>query len=319
MPELSFSKKLVIFLFIFGSTCGDDDENDDRIIFSESGEYGTSRIGGKSELEMSLELAREYSQIESVEDFLKLIQGVPEGEILTGVSFENRFGEGRSSNVEIGKPAICSPELQPVPLKPEGVDPSALYFPSCTRVPRCGGCCGHILYSCQPTATITRRFQVLVAEMNHVTGTTYKRKEIVPIEEHTKCRCQCKVKAEDCNERQVYNPRECRCACSNVDEETKCQRNNATKRWDVDSCTCQCRGSHECSTGAYYDHSSCSCKNLGTGGHRRHAISDYGKHSGFGSANSRQSSAPNSATKLLAATLTIDANDPRRRHKEDPE
>jgi len=58
------------------------------------------------------------------------------------------------------KSATCEPELTTVSLQNED-DKSVFYYPSCTRVERCGGCCSHELLSCQPTVTELITFQVL--------------------------------------------------------------------------------------------------------------------------------------------------------------
>lgn len=59
----------------------------------------------------------------------------------------------------IPKPASCSIGSQTISLK-DTDDRSLYYFPSCTRVDRCGGCCSHDLLACQPTKTETLHFEV---------------------------------------------------------------------------------------------------------------------------------------------------------------
>lgn len=61
----------------------------------------------------------------------------------------------------VPKPANCMPELKTVPLVPEtSTTAGVFYFPSCTRVKRCGGCCSHALLSCQPVQTEQIAMQV---------------------------------------------------------------------------------------------------------------------------------------------------------------
>lgn len=88
-------------------------------------------------------------------EILWLIQVVTERDLLPG-----RMGETERSNAERPNQASCMPELQTVPLL-ENDDPSIIYYPTCTRVKRCGGCCTHPFLSCQPTATETRNFEVI--------------------------------------------------------------------------------------------------------------------------------------------------------------
>lgn len=68
------------------------------------------------------------------------------------------MGETERSNAERPNQALCMPELQTVPLLEN--EPSVIYYPTCTRIKRCGGCCTHSLLSCQPTATEIRNFEV---------------------------------------------------------------------------------------------------------------------------------------------------------------
>lgn len=131
------------------------------------------------------------------------------------------MGETERSNAERPNQASCMPELQTVPLL-ENDDPSIIYYPTCTRVKRCGGCCTHPFLSCQPTATETRNFEVIhshlikcyryiymlfqlitllinvlkifVTALESNNGLRYQGKRIVPIEEHTQCTCDCKIK-----------------------------------------------------------------------------------------------------------------------------
>ena len=43
----------------------------------------------------------------------------------------------------------CAPRMTSVRI-PSHSDPYILYWPSCTQVPQCGGCCGHDSLECQP-------------------------------------------------------------------------------------------------------------------------------------------------------------------------
>lgn len=227
-------------------------------------ESGKSRVrvqpvklgGSNSDLAKSLQLAKKISSIASVDEFLKLFPGVSNEERF---SIGGRIGDtGERSNAEVPSPAGCAPELQTVPLNKDA-DPSTMYFPSCTRVKRCGGCCNHLLLSCQPAAVEIRNFQVLVMSIGQSPIMTDTNKRIVPVEEHTKCHCDCKIKKEHCSEKQSYIPAECRCMCNNVDEEEKC-KNNETKEWNPETCTCSCREKQECSTGWYFDQNTCRCE-----------------------------------------------------------
>lgn len=59
----------------------------------------------------------------------------------------------------VPKAATCTTENHTVSLRDDD-NPSLYYSPSCTRVKRCGGCCGSNLVSCQPTEVETLNFEV---------------------------------------------------------------------------------------------------------------------------------------------------------------
>jgi hypothetical protein len=91
------------------------------------------------------------------------------------------------------KPAHCMPELTTVPLMPN-TDSSVLFYPTCTRIERCGGCCSSDLLVCEPIRTEIVHFQVLKTQYAGGSRMKFAGKESVPVEKHTACKCQCKVK-----------------------------------------------------------------------------------------------------------------------------
>ncbi|XP_046665930.1 platelet-derived growth factor subunit A [Homalodisca vitripennis] len=157
------------------------------------------------------------------------------------------------------QPAGCKPENRSVSLRLSD-NPWIYYWPPCTRVEQCGGCCNHHLLSCQPVEVETLNFQVIVTETVN-NQLKYKGKEIVTVDRHTKCKCDCKVKKEDCSPLQEYRKGECRCVCTNKDAEAKCNA-ESLRHWNASSCTCECLDAVECSDGTYLDQSSCSCEPL---------------------------------------------------------
>ncbi|KAK9746775.1 CXCXC repeat [Popillia japonica] len=154
--------------------------------------------------------------------------------------------------------AKCEPELRTVSLI-EKKDPTILYLPSCTRIERCGGCCNHDLLECQPTETET--VNVMIYKASHKGGNNLKDagKELIAVEKHKSCKCNCKLKESDCSPTQVYDKENCRCSCRNTDEEQKCGKENSAKQWNPNTCTCQCREEVKCTTGSIFDLSQCKC------------------------------------------------------------
>ncbi|KRT84697.1 hypothetical protein AMK59_818, partial [Oryctes borbonicus] len=84
-------------------------------------------------------------------------------------------------------------------------------------------------------------------------------KQIVTVDKHKSCKCNCKIKETDCTPMQVYEKEKCKCSCRNTDEEKKCIKENSTKLWNPNNCTCQCRQELMCTTGSDFDWKQCKC------------------------------------------------------------
>lgn len=101
-------------------------------------------------------------------------------------------------------------------------DPSVFYFPSCVLVKQCGGCCAHSGTTCTPTdeiektVTVKKTKYVNTAKLMNVGDISVK------VKEHNKCKCLCKKTQADCNSMQRFVKNQCRCECTNKDEEERC-------------------------------------------------------------------------------------------------
>ncbi|VVC33747.1 Cystine-knot cytokine,PDGF/VEGF domain [Cinara cedri] len=163
----------------------------------------------------------------------------------------------------IPKPASCSLESRTISLK-DTDDPSLYYYPPCTRVNRCGGCCAHDLLGCQPTKTETLQFEVMVSQYNEG-KLEFKGRKFVSVVQHSTCKCDCIVQPENCNPLQTYFKKECRCVCTNDEDRQKCdEERNAKKLWNPAACACQCVERQDCTTGFSFDYDTCSCEPLRT-------------------------------------------------------
>ncbi|VVC33746.1 Cystine-knot cytokine,PDGF/VEGF domain [Cinara cedri] len=156
---------------------------------------------------------------------------------------------------------MCKTDITAVSLideKDEG-NPNIQYTPSCTRVTRCGGCCGSNLISCQPTQVETLNFPVKILEYNG-THFVFKEKKNVTVPQHVACKCDCTIK--HCKPSQMYNPKGCNCICNNTEDQYKCNAERDTKMWDSDSCSCKCRKveNDNCTTGSEFNNNTCGCE-----------------------------------------------------------
>lgn len=157
------------------------------------------------------------------------------------------------------EPGTCIPSKQLVEF-PKPTDPTVILWPPCTRVPRCGGCCPSSILKCAPTKTTNVTFKVIKAQYPEQGASKFNfmGHEIVTLERHDKCGCECKEKPSDCNAMQDYQ--ECRCICRNANQMQLCTDPGVF--WDHRECRCKCKDYAECSTGFYYNVRSCKCEQM---------------------------------------------------------
>ncbi|XP_011200376.2 balbiani ring protein 3 isoform X2 [Bactrocera dorsalis] len=222
-----------------------------------------ARTDGTSDENM-LTFYKELANVTDVEDLIERF--VDKDSIDPQLGLQDTFRRSvERANVVQAKSAACMPESTVVPLIPleSSNDPKIDYFPKCTRVKRCGGCCGSQLMSCQPAETETINFEVIPFEVVGGRKMRLRGKDIVVVEQHTKCKCDCRIKAKDCKQYQTYRPDKCSCECTNEDDELQCSK-QGHKYWDQTECRCVCRDSQSCTTGTIFDDSQCACIEITT-------------------------------------------------------
>lgn len=217
--------------------------------------------------EIPLSLFKKLSQLNTSIAFQdNFIQAIPRVGGMTDIQARRNnaqvlgstLGRDSMSSVPFADPAVCTPQPTTVPIE-LSKEPYVLYFPSCTRLDRCGGCCSHELLECAPTKRENVTLQVF---KTRYLGPGINKFDVaepvyVKLERHLECECQCRVKPSDCHLYQVYRPNECRCECLNEDEAVTCV---GDKFWDSSTCTCGCREDLECSTGLFFNRKTCMCE-----------------------------------------------------------
>uniref|UniRef100_A0A1B0ALY3 Platelet-derived growth factor (PDGF) family profile domain-containing protein n=1 Tax=Glossina palpalis gambiensis TaxID=67801 RepID=A0A1B0ALY3_9MUSC len=98
-----------------------------------------------------------YRQLNNITDISEFIDKFIDPESLDP-KWENLKRPVERAAVVRAKAANCIPENSVVDLTP--LNPKNNYFPRCTRVKRCGGCCSTQWMSCQPTKIEVINFQV---------------------------------------------------------------------------------------------------------------------------------------------------------------
>jgi len=158
----------------------------------------------------------------------------------------------------IATPDVCEVRPTTVVIPPDS-DPRVVYWPTCTKVDRCGGCCGLDLLECAPIEVRNITVQVMKQRMSETDSSRYEYLGNVDISllQHVRCDCHCRVKATDCNAAtQDYDEDSCSCRCRNTNEATSCP---SPKRWDDKYCRCVCPVLVNCLDDEFFDFNSCSC------------------------------------------------------------
>ncbi|XP_041762749.1 uncharacterized protein LOC121588643 isoform X2 [Anopheles merus] len=206
---------------------------------------------------LPIEYALQLSELNTSADILPLLD--PDS-VDSRIFMDGGEYSGRDIGME-PVAASCEPDSELVSLRPENLTSSRYYYyPSCTRVKRCSGCCNTKQLVCEPTANRTILYKVTILEYRPNKKDRFSHRELVPIEEHVRCKCQCRVKAWHCNERQQYNANNCRCECTNRADRDECALESDRKQWNPSTCTCDCLPRNEdCTSGSHYDRNACKC------------------------------------------------------------
>ena len=73
---------------------------------------------------------------------------------------------------------------------------------------------------------------------------------------HKTCKCQCRLDATVCNNKQRWNKDKCRCECKELIDKGIC---NEGFIWKPSNCNCECDKS--CDVWEYVDYKNCKCRN----------------------------------------------------------
>lgn len=250
---------IILCIFISGTLC------QDRIIMEDA-----SLNDAHNNLTMENEIIPEkllirMNEVKNISDFIRLFITPQESTSLNGSDNSNDTSKRRAWSTgvpaaSIAKPANCQIEQHVIELeKPE--NEAMIFWPSCIRVRRCGGCCTSKLQACKPLQTSILHVTVLQMKYNHQTPNSFEDQgiRIFSIEQHEQCRCTCKEGPDDCNpDVHRYKPEECRCVCKNKEAAINCTGSN--KFWDPKDCLCKCRTVGLCSSGRFFNELSCRCE-----------------------------------------------------------
>ena len=126
-----------------------------------------------------------------------------------------------------------------------------IFYPFSIKVNKCSGNCNDINdpYARICIPDVIKYLNVKVFELMSRTNETKF------IQWHEKCKCECRLDAIICNNKQKWNKDKCRCDCKELIDEGVCDKRYI---WNPSICECKCNKS--CDAGEYLDHSDCKCR-----------------------------------------------------------
>ena len=72
---------------------------------------------------------------------------------------------------------------------------------------------------------------------------------------HETCKCECRLDAIVCNNKQRWNNDKCRCECKELIDKGVCDKGFI---WNPSNCECEC--DKACDVGEYLDYENCKCR-----------------------------------------------------------
>ena len=79
--------------------------------------------------------------------------------------------------------------------------------------------------------------------------------ELMKLKWHEKCKCECRLDAIICNNKQRWNKTKCRCECKELIDKGICDKGFI---WNPSNCECEC--DKNCDFNEYLDYESCKCR-----------------------------------------------------------
>ncbi|KAI8798775.1 balbiani ring protein 3 [Biomphalaria glabrata] len=210
----------------------------------------------------AMEQLRRINTLEAFMDILRLDDGQAFNVTDFITSYDNETGKFLVSEGggRIADPDDCSPRLSTVRLNVTSPDPKIVFFPQCTKMERCGGCCSSPNLECVPSYTERVSLKVFKAEVPSTDATqfVYKGFQTVIAERHLMCRIQCTLDETKCGPQKLFLRNQCMCKCR---QDLRC---DSPRAWDPEVCSCVCAIKKECcpsgqQCGLIFDPVKCDC------------------------------------------------------------
>ena len=126
-----------------------------------------------------------------------------------------------------------------------------VFYPFSIKTSKCSGSCNNTndSYAKMCLPDVTKNLNVKVFSLMS------RANETRHIKWHQICKCNCRLDASVCNNKQRWNDDKCRCACKELIDKGACDEGFI---WNPSNCKCECDKS--CDVGEYLDYKSCKCR-----------------------------------------------------------
>ena len=127
-----------------------------------------------------------------------------------------------------------------------------LLYPYSIKINKCKGSCNTINYPYAKICVPDNIKNTNVKLFNLMLRTNETRH----IKWHKTCKCNCRLDASACNNRQqAWNEDKCRCECKKLIDKEMCDKGFT---WNPSNCDCECDKS--CNVEEYLDYKNCKCR-----------------------------------------------------------
>ena len=143
---------------------------------------------------------------------------------------------------------------QPCKARPKIVNVNSnnpVFYPFSIKTNKCSGNCNNINdpYAKICVSDVAKDLNVKVFNLMSRTNETRH------IKWHETCKCECRLDAIVCNNKQRWNKDKCRCECKKLIDKGVCDKGFI---WNPSNCECECNKS--CDFSEYLDYKNCKCK-----------------------------------------------------------
>ena len=159
-----------------------------------------------------------------------------------------------SSFTSVNSLSCISMSNQACKARPEIINVNSnnpIFYPFSIKTSKCSGNCNNIN---DPYAKIC--VPDVVKDLNvKVFNLMSRTNETRHIKWHETCKCQGRLDAIVCNNKQRWNKETCRCECKELIDKGTCDKGYA---WNPSNCECEC--DQMCDIGGYLDYENCKCR-----------------------------------------------------------